>query len=230
MSDKLDLIDRRKFILGATFLASAALANARLPHTKTDVLGDRKLDDIVPKKFGEWEFVAASGLVTAPQDQLSQLLYSQLITRVYASPNNPSVMLLIAQSGSQTGLLQVHRPEFCYTAGGYSLSPVINHDIILRSKRLPTNQLTAVGSGQVEQIIYWTRVGHRLPQSWVGQRLAVAEDNLAGMVPDAVLARVSVIEPDRERATHLLDSFTRSMVESLSPLGRRALVGDSSPH
>ena len=30
-------------------------------------------------------------------------------------------MLLIAAGNNQTGFLQVHRPEFCYTAAGYQL-------------------------------------------------------------------------------------------------------------
>lgn len=217
-------VDRRKVLLGGAFLGSAALANARLPHTGIDYLGAHKLDDILPKKIGEWEFVTVSGLVTAPEDQLERLLYSQLITRVYAAPGKPPIMLLVAQSGSQTGLLQVHRPEFCYTAGGFKLSPVIDHPVNLGPAILPTNLLTATLLGHVEQIVYWTRIGTHVPTSWMGQRMAVAGDNLRGIVPDAVLARVSVIEPDRGQATALIDGFTRSLYEALSPLGRKVLL------
>ena len=87
----------------------------------------QKLDDLVPKTIGPWKFVAASGLVVPPEDQLSRTLYSQLLTRVYSDGENPPMMLLIAQSASQTGILQVHRPESCYPASGYQISPVTQH-------------------------------------------------------------------------------------------------------
>jgi len=114
--------DRRKLLLGLLFCSAAGVAVWRTPRKHIDLLGRQKLDDLVPKNIASWKFVAASGLVIPPEDQLSRLLYSQLLTRVYSDGVNPPVMLLIAQSGSQTGVLQVHRPETCYTAGGFTIT------------------------------------------------------------------------------------------------------------
>ncbi|MCA1653831.1 MAG: exosortase-associated protein EpsI, V-type [Sphingomicrobium sp.] len=218
-------LDRRKFVLGAAFLGTAAAAYAREPRSVEDFLGKAKLDDIIPKQFGEWSFVSVSGLVTAPEDQLSRLLYSQLITRVYSAEGKPPIMMLVAQSASQTGVLQVHRPEVCYPASGYALSPVVEHDIPVGPKLLRTNLLAATADGKTEHIIYWTRIGNHLPVSWAEQRWAVAKDNLNGIIPDAVLARISVSEPDRAEATALIESFTRSLIGSLSPAARNVLIG-----
>ncbi len=222
---KVHRLDRRKFILGGAFLGSAAVAYARTPRTVEDFLGKKKLDDIVPKQVGDWSFVSASGLVTAPEDQLEKLLYSQLITRVYSSPGRPPMMMLVAQSASQTGVLQIHRPEICYPAGGYTLSPVVPYDIPAGPVTLHTNRLSATADGQSEHIVYWTRIGRHMPVSWAQQRWAVAEDNMRGTIPDAVLARLSVVHPDRATAMELIGNFARTLVGSLTPFGRRVLIG-----
>ena len=217
-------VDRRKVLLGLLFGSAAAFAAWRLPSKKLDYLGRGKLNDLVPKTIGPWKFVAASGLVVPPEDQLSRTLYSQLLTRVYSDGENPSVMLLIAQSAGQTGILQVHRPETCYPASGFQISPVTNHDIQLGSSILTANMLSATNEGQTEHIIYWTRVGNRIPTSWKQQKLAVAEDNLRGIIPDAVLVRVSTVTSDAAQAQATLDAFTRSMVGSIAPDKRAVLV------
>ena len=85
-------IDRRKLLLGLLFCSAAGLAAWRQPNKHLDYLGPQKLDDLVPKTIGRWKFVAASGLVIPPEDQLTRTLYSQLLTRVYANGDNPPVM------------------------------------------------------------------------------------------------------------------------------------------
>lgn len=218
-------LDRRKFMLGAALVGTTGLAYAREPRVVQDYLGKNKLDNIIPKHFRSWSFVSASGLVTAPEDQMERLLYSQLITRVYSADGRPPVMMLVAQSSSQTGVLQVHRPEVCYAATGYALSPVQEHDIPVGTGRLRTNLLTASADGRTEHIIYWTRVGDQIPLNWAQQRWAVAEANLKGVIPDAVLARVSVIHPDRAVATQLIEDFTRDLLAAVPPATRKVLIG-----
>jgi len=213
-------VDRRKVLLGLLFCSAAGLAASRKPNKRLDYLGSQKLDGLVPKTIGPWKFVAASGLVVPPNDQLSRALYSQLLTRVYADGVNPPVMLLIAQSGSETGVLQIHRPETCYTAGGYQISSVTPHPIPIGSATLPTNGMDATADGLTEHVLYWTRVGNRMPASWKQQRLAVAEQNLRGIIPDAILVRVSTVRGDADGARAVLDSFVRALIEAI-PADRR---------
>ena len=68
-------VDRRKVLLGLLFASAAALAAWRQPRTRLDYLGRQKLGDLVPETIGRWKFVAASGLVVPPEDQLSRTLY-----------------------------------------------------------------------------------------------------------------------------------------------------------
>lgn len=214
--------DRRKFLLGLLFCSAAAIAAARRPTKRLDYLGGQKLDQLVPKAIGSWNFVAASGLVVPPEDPLAQTLYSQVLTRVYSDGSNSPIMLLLAQNGSQTGFLQVHRPETCYTASGYAISAVTPHPIQLGSKMLVANSMDASAGGPTEHVIYWTRVGNTIPSSWRAQKLAVAEQNLAGIIPDAILVRISCVSEDGDAARAQIDNFVRAMLQSI-PANRRSV-------
>jgi hypothetical protein len=77
------LLDRRKFMVGLTFTAAAGIGALRQPTRHVDLLGEGKLEDIVPQTIGTWKFISNSGLIVPPKDQLSDSLYSQLLTRAY---------------------------------------------------------------------------------------------------------------------------------------------------
>jgi EpsI family protein len=216
--------DRRKFMLGLLFCSAAGVAAWRQPDKRLDFLGQEKLEDLVPKKMGRWNFVAASGLVVPPNDQLAEAVYSQLLTRVYWDGQNTPIMMLLAQSGNQTGFLQIHRPETCYTASGYAISAVTPHAIALGSKTVTANSMEATAGGPTEHIVYWTRVGSQMPTNWEEQKLAVAEQNLRGIIPDAILVRISTVSNDPAAARASIDNFVRAMIASVRPDMRRVFV------
>lgn len=216
--------DRRKFLVGLLFCTAAGVAAWRQPRAHLDYLGSQKLDDLVPKSIGSWNFVTASGLVVPTEDSLEKRLYSQLLTRVYSDGQNPPVMLLLAQNGSQDGFLQIHRPETCYTAGGYQISAMAPHPIKLGSKVIMANSIDASAGGPIEHVVYWTRVGNKMPSSWKQQKLAVAEQNLKGIIPDAILVRISCVSDDGDLARSTIDSFIRSMIASIPPDRRSVFI------
>jgi EpsI family protein len=215
--------DRRKFLIGLLFCSAAGFAHVRQPKVKLDYLGSQKLEDLVPKSIGPWKYVTASGLVVPPEDQFEKSIYAQVLTRVY-SDGQSSIMLLMAQSGSQTGFLQIHRPETCYTAGGYSISPLVPHPINIGSAMLPTNWMQATTGGPTEHVVYWTRVGNQIPASWRAQKWAVAEQNLKGIIPDAILIRVSTVNDDERAALGTIDNFIRALVDSVPAAKRSVLI------
>jgi EpsI family protein len=218
--------NRRNMLLGGALLATAGLAYARTPRTHYDLLGKGKLEEIIPKRIGPYEFQTASGLVLPPEDQMRDQLYAQILTRVYASNDHPPVMLLIAQGRGQDGTIQIHRPEVCYPAGGYWLSDVeVNRMALPGGSPLPTRRFTAVGPDRTEQLLYWTRIGRLLPTSWLDQRMAVFEENMRGYIPDAVLVRISVIGADRLSASRNLEEFGRMLIGAVAPATRRFLIG-----
>ena len=223
--EPVQMITRRKFALGLAFASVAGVAAARQPSKNVDYLGKAKLEDVLPEKVGRWTFVSNSGLVVPPEDQLARALYSQLLTRTYMDEAGNGIMLLVAQSGSQSGILQIHRPEFCYTAGGYTLTPSVPHPVQLPGRELPALSISATREARTEQIVYWTRIGNHLPTSWTQQRLAVAMDNLKGFIPDAVMVRVSTYGNDKPLAYADVDEFIRALMAKVTPQVRRVLIG-----
>jgi EpsI family protein len=197
------------------------------PRRTIDLLGSKKLEDVIPSRLGRWNFYSKSGLVIPPEDDLSRQLYSQLLTRVYIAPDQPPMMLLVAQSASQTGVLQVHRPEVCYPASGYQLSRPERHQVVTNAGPLSTVFFTASADTRTEQLVYWTRVGRDLPNTWAEQRWSVARSNLRGEIPDAVLVRISTILPTSEEAIPALNEFARSLVEASPPPLRYFLTGQA---
>jgi len=218
------MLTRRKFALGVAFAGAAGIAAARQPSVRIDYLGKGKLEQVLPEKIGRWTYVSSSGLVVPPEDQLSRALYSQLLTRVYAADDGTMMMVLVAQSGSQTGILQIHRPEICYNAGGYALSGIEPHLVRLPSGPIPTMSMAATNGSRTEQLVYWTRVGEHMPMSWRQQRMAVAVDNLKGRIPDAVMVRVSTISNNRNAALQSIDEFIGAMLASMNPDVRRVFI------
>ncbi|NJC04487.1 EpsI family protein [Sphingomonas kaistensis] len=208
-------LDRRRFLVGGLLAAGAATAYARKPSEVVSYLGDRKLEDLIPKQIGAWDYLTSSGLVVPTEDALSAALYSQLVTRVYTNGKDAPMMLLVAQGAGQSGVLQIHRPEFCYPAGGFELSPIVPVPLPVGGGAIDVNKLSATIPGRAEQIVYWTRVGNHMPLSWAQQRMAVAMDNLKGIIPDAVLTRISTIDTDRDAAFSRLADFAEQLLSKM---------------
>lgn len=219
-------LQRRDLLVGGALLAAAGVAYARLPRDSRLLIGKGKLEDLVPKTIGPWQFQTTSGLVLPPSDQLSDRIYSQLLTRQYSAPDGSSVMLLIAYSGAQDGVIQVHRPEICYPASGYRLVQNRGHDLRLTDKiDIGTRFIVAERDLRREQLMYWTRLGSYFPVAWADQRMAVIRENLAGIIPDGVLMRFSSIGDTDARA--MLDSFATELYRSVGPVMKQVMAGTS---
>ena len=220
-----NLRTRRELLLGSLFLTAAGVTAARMPNEPINYLGDHKLEAIVPKAIGRWKFVSASGLVVPTEDQFALTIDSQQLTRVYWDKVGAPIMLLIAAGNNQTGFLQVHRPEICYSAAGFELGEVQPQPVqVGGGRQIIANKLRATREGESEWLLYWTRVGTQIPSSWARQRLAVAVDNLNQIIPDAILIRASIIMPDGNEAERILGEFIEAMVTSVAPPLRRAFV------
>lgn len=219
-------LSRRNLLMGGAMAAVAGIAYAREPKANTKPLKKGAFETLIPMTIGKWEFKTSSGLVLPPPDALSDRLYDEMLTRVYVAPNAPPVMFLIAYSGTQDGLLQVHRPEVCYPVGGYALSRTVNLELPLTaSYKLPIRMFSATSAARNEQVLYWTRIGTDVPESWAQQRMAVIKANLKGIIPDGILVRASVMAPDADEARPYLEMFVKQMIGSLNPQARNLLIG-----
>lgn len=215
---------RRDLLIGGALLGAAGLSYALKPRRSALLLGSAKLDDLVPKQFDRWRFETTSGLVLPPSDQLSDRIYSELLTRIYDGPGGAQVMMLIAYSRAQDGVIQIHRPEVCYPASGYRLALNERHDVALTSRlKVPTRYIIAESEVRREQLLYWSRLGDRFAGNWYEQRVAVIEENMIGLIPDGVLVRFSSVTAGDARP--MLDEFAAALFAAVPQRMRNVLVG-----
>lgn len=220
------IVSRRSFVLGGAMLAAGGAAVARIPQPNSPSISVEKFKALVPDQIGHWSFQQTSGLVLPPEDALSARLYDNLVTRTYTDPTGQVMMLLIAYKNYQDGVLQIHRPEICYPAGGFRLSPTIVTEIpVGGGKMMPANAFSANGNERSEQVLYWTRIGEEFPAKWSEQRLAVLRANLARINPDGMLARVSMPNDDMATSRPLMVKFIEDLRNAASPQLRRILFG-----
>ncbi len=221
-----EAISRRNVIAGGLMVAASGLAYARQPNVTAPPIKKGAIDKSLPPNVADWRFESSSGLVLPPPDSLSDRLYDEIATRVYVADKLPPVMLLVAYSNVQDGMLQVHRPETCYPVGGFSLSASRVMELDIGAARpVPCRFFTATGSSRTEQVLYWTRIGREIPGEWIDQRLAVVRANLRREVPDGILVRLSIVDPDAATAVPLLQKFTSSLIQQVPVATRKLFLG-----
>lgn len=215
---------RREMLMGAGCLLASGTALAMKPRNQVDFLGKATIEDLVPKRLADWNFVDTSGLVLPPRDQMQERLYTQLLTRTYADPNGEQIMLLIAYNSMQDGVIQLHRPEICYPAGGFRLTTIEPHvTSMAQNIDIPSRHIVAETGLRREEMIYWTRMGDYFPRRWSDQRWAVFVQNLHGDIPDGLLVRISSIT--QGVGIEMLDAFARILYANVNPRMRQVLVG-----
>ncbi len=219
------LVSRRHVIFGGALVATMGIAQLRMPVPVHRRIDKKDFDTWMPQRVGPWSFVTASGVVLPPPDALSDRLYDNLASRVYQAADLPVVMVVFAYNNVQDGVLQLHRPEVCYPAGGFTLTPTKPVLVKAVSRDIPANFFTAKGYDRTEQVLYWTRVGQEFPLSWRAQRLDVAAANLQGEIPDGMLARVSIISNDADQALPILQKFVRDFEVAAAPQLKKLLIG-----
>lgn len=218
-------LGRRQFVLGGALLAATGAMYALRPRRVAARLVDGVLDRAIPTEIGAYKFVSASGLVLPPQDEITERIYDQVLTRVYAAEDQPPMMLLVAYGSAQDYTLQAHLPEICYPSSGYTVTALSRVPVKLapgRSDR--ATYLTAERPDRSEQVFYWVRIGHEYPSTLGEERLAVIKANLYGQLPDGVLVRISTLASDRTAALPQIMRFHDALLHALGPAGR-ALLG-----
>lgn len=220
------MINRRDLMIGGACLAAAASAEAMRPRDRRSLLRGSKLETIIPKRFGGWRERPAEGLVTPQsEDALAAKLYTQSVGRFYEREDGALVMMLIAYGDTQSDSLQLHRPEVCYPAFGFTITEnqVASYPLG-PGLAIPGRNLTATSPGRDEHISYWTRIGEYLPTSNGEQRTAKLRQAFAGIIPDGVLVRLSSVGTEPAKAFDLNAVFAADLVRAVAPAARPALV------
>jgi EpsI family protein len=220
---------RRDFLMGGALLAAAGGALALTPRGRLVLMPEGvTLNDIVPSQFGDWAVVPSADIVLPKprEGSLSDRLYGDQLARVYQAPGLLPIILVMAYGPIQNDALQLHRPEVCYSAVGFSIENVHKATLdVARGLSLPVRDLVARAEGRVETITYWTRIGDDLPTSGTEQRIAKLRQQWDGYIADGILVRMSIPTPPSTEVVETMRAFARAMLKSVNPDVLPALIG-----
>ena len=219
----------RNIILLVLMLAASGLALALRPSLKIADQGPKvDLEAMIPRAFGDWrELKQSSAQIVDPQQQESiNEIYSQTLSRTYINDAGYRIMLSLAYGGEQSSSLQVHKPDVCYPAQGFTLENKETGSLAFNNGSISlTRILTSLGQ-RIEPVTYWTTIGDKVVQSRFNRKLIEISYGLTGKIPDGMLVRVSSIDPDSHKAYEIQDRFALQMLEALAPENRQRLTGN----
>lgn len=217
---------RRDLLLAGLGVGALGLSEALRPRQRLVLLKKGNIDSAMPREFGDWVAHDANLVSPAQAGRLATSLYSETVSRIYENQvDGSAVMILAAYGDTQSDLLQLHRPEICYPAVGFSLE--LSEPVTVpigAGVPLPARKVIAVSEDYVENIIYWTRLGERLPQSGGDQRDARLANAMDGFVADGILVRCSATG-ERRAGFNLLNRFIPSFLRATARDARPALIG-----
>ena len=226
-------LDRRDLLAGLACAGALGLAEWLRPRTPEVLMPEGgKLTQLVPERLGPWA-QGPQGDIVVPRTEgsLASRLYGDQLARIYyrADELNLPIMLSIAYGFKQSDALQLHRPEVCYPAIGFTVGPPRPMVLALAGTKIPAVALTATMRDRVEDLIYWTRMGRRFPRSEAEQREMRFANAVEGLVPDGALVRASAIRTNPDVPVFgQVESFMQAMAGALGPAGRRVLLGANS--
>jgi EpsI family protein len=189
--------------------------------------------EMVPESFGEWKLMPQVRLVTpVDEDSLEKRIYSQMVGRAYADASGNMVMLLLAYGPRQSDRLQLHRPEVCYVAEGFRVSPLTPATIQLEPGRPPleVSKLVARREGRVERVTYWMRIGDHVVSTLFRRQVTTLTYGLQGLIADGVLVRVSTVNMDEKTSDEVQGRFLQAMLEAVSTPHLQHFVGAQAPN
>ncbi len=222
-------VRRRAWVLFACLLLTAALSVVFKPsvmpeaHARASV----PLEQLFPDRFGSWQIDPVTAPLIRPAiEQGKQFqIYDQVLERTYLNSSGYRIMVSVAYGRQQSVGLQVHRPEVCYKAGGFSVSGLHKGQISLAGQPLPITRLLARMDGRVEPITYWRLLGDEAVTDERDFKLRQLELGARSLIADGILIRVSSIDEDLPGAYAAQESFIRDMAQAMTVEQRLRVLG-----
>ena len=189
------------------------------------------LEALFPVRVGDWvPDPVSSGMVRPAFEQARQFqMYDQVLERTYVHPSGRRLMLSVAYGRQQSVGLQMHRPEVCYRAGGFTVGEARQVSLQLDGHVLPVTRLMARMPERPEPITYWRLLGDEVVADETGFKLRQFAGGLVRRrVDDGLLVRVSSIHPDAEVGWRAQEAFVRDLARGLNAQQRLRVMGWAS--
>jgi EpsI family protein len=221
----------KNLVLMLLMLASAGLGVILRPTISiADELPPIDLTTMVPKAFGSWheDLYVSAQIIDPQQKQMLDKIYDKTLTRTYVNTQGYRIMLSIAYGKNQSGTLQLHKPETCYPAQGFSLLSTQSGKLDLLGKPIPASRLETSLGQRFEPITYWTVVGDHVSSSMTDKRITEVRYAMRGRIPDGMLVRISSIDKNSNNAYTIQSQFANNMIEAMMPEHRIRFAGTAT--
>ncbi len=218
----------KNIVLLVLMLTSAGLGAVLKPTLK---LAEERpainLEEMVPKQFGDWLAQANGGgqVINPQQKKMLEEIYSQTLSRTYINKNGYRIMLSIAYGKNQGDALQLHRPEACYPAQGFTLRSKKDSQLNIANKQISSVQLETYLGQRFEPVTYWTVVGDYVTTFGFNKKMTEMRYAWNGEIPDGMLVRVSSIDKETNTAFAVQREFSAQFIDSIAPEHRSRFAG-----
>jgi EpsI family protein len=219
----------RNFILLVLMLAASGLALALRPTNKVATQESAiDLEMIIPRAFGDWHAEKENPvqMVDPQQQELIDKIYTQTLSRTYVNNRGYRIMLSIAYGDDQRDSMQLHYPEVCYPAQGFSLKGKEKGTLTTENGLIPVTRILTNLGQRNEPVTYWTTVGDQVFQGGIEKKLVEIGYGLNGKIPDGLLVRISSIDAEAPHAFSVQAQFADQMLSALTPKYRQKLNGN----
>lgn len=180
---------------------------------------------LIPERFGDWRIDSLAAAFVRPPGEIESELYQQLLERTYIDGSGRRIMLSIAYGRDQRSGLELHWPDVCYRFAGYSVYGKHLGSVAIDGSPRPITRLMAELPQRPEAVSYWAVLsGERIPDA-ASFRLRRLAHSVRRERSDALLVRVSSIDPIASRAYGLQDRFIDEMARAIAPAHRDRIVG-----
>jgi len=210
-------------------LASAGLGTVLRPTISiADELPPIDLKTMVPTAFGNWreELNVSAQIIDPQQKQMLDKIYNKTLSRTYINNQGYRIMLSIAYGKNQSGTQQLHKPELCYPAQGFSLLSTQSGKLDLLGRQIPAFRLETSLGQRFEPITYWTVVGDHVTSSMTDKRITEVRYAMRARIPDGMLVRISSIDKGTDNAYAVQNQFASEMIQAISPEHRNRFAGN----
>lgn len=221
----------RHFLLLALMVAASGMAVAMRPTQRiADIGTPLELATMIPKSFGEWrEEPQNQKMIIDPQQlEVVSRIYSQTLSRTYVNPQGYRIMLSIAYGNDQGDQNQVHKPEVCYPAQGFTLKNKQHAQLATPNGSIPITRIETTLGQRNEPVTYWITVADKVVGPGLDKKLTEMQYGLRGQIPDGLLFRISSIDGNTSRAYEKQIAFSDQLLSSLPPEHRQKLIGTPS--
>nr|WP_314900886.1 exosortase-associated protein EpsI, B-type [uncultured Deefgea sp.] len=214
-------------ILCLLMVLSALSAWQLIPTQYMHETRKTKLTELVPIDFGDWREEKNISSVEVPPELLATVnrIYSETVSKTYRNSHGDVVMLSIAYSKEQSDFANVHRPDICYPAQGFTVLKRQTDQFDIDGHIIPVTQLITEYGERKEPLTYWVSVGNDIVKNKTDQKLKQIEYGFKDAIPDGIIFRVSTIDADASASFRVQRKFIDDFYRSLHPAAKEVFFG-----